>query len=310
MRHSIDRRSWILLSAFAAGLALPAIASAQSQSLFGNRGPASQIGSNARGSAVGSSGFGSTGGMAAGMGMGAGMGTGMGTGFGGMGGGASRGGSMSMTGMGATGMGATGMGMTGQTTGGFLGANNQGRVIGSQQGTMQGGMGLTGGMGRGGMQGLTGLGSTGALGRGGMQGMQGVQQRGGIGGMRQQQFGAAGGRGGVQQVAPVAQGRGGAKGQVVTIVNPRHQIAFSYPELEANSVRTALDARFESHTQRRSSLAGVRIAADSPPGVLVLRGEVESADAARLAVTMARLEPGVREVRSELTVRAQPPMTE
>lgn len=296
------RRNRLSVFFLALGVIVPASASAQSSSLFGNRGPASQIGSNSRGSVVGGGMVGgSLGNMSA---------IGGSTGFGSTGVTAGRGGPSGLTG----GMGMTGggLGTTGLNGGGFIGAGNQaGFIGGGQVGVGTQGRGLQQ-MGRGGLQRMTGMGGMGGLGALGMStqlgrgmqtglGLQGMQ-RGGMMGGRQQQLGLQ------QQQQPVAQpARTGAQGQQpAMIVNPRHQVAFSHPQLPQSAVQTSLGERFQRAAQRQTGLSGVSIATDaSRPGVVVLRGEVESADAAKLAATIARLEPGVREVRNELTVRGQ-----
>ncbi len=51
----------------------------------------------------------------------------------------------------------------------------------------------------------------------------------------------------------------------------------------------------------RVRLNGLKIQVDQN-GVVVLRGQVESEHARRLAENLVRLEPGVREVRNELQV--------
>ncbi|MEX0703278.1 MAG: BON domain-containing protein [Planctomycetales bacterium] len=297
MRLSINRRSWI--TALALCLALPASASAQSQSLFGNRGPQSQIGSNLRGSAAGAGSLGAMGSMGGGMTAG-----GLGGGMAGFGGGA--------TGFGSTGMGMTGM-TTAGTTGGFIGANDPSRFVGNQQVGQQGAQ-----FGRAGMQGGLGTqfgrtGTQGAMGtqfgRTGMQGGLGMQ---GAAGTRQQ-FGAAGAGAafGAQGTQPAqgraGQGRAGQGQNAAAPIRPRHEIAFTYPQLEAAAVRSSLDARFDKISQKQVTLSGVNVAATEQPGVVALRGEVASPEASRLAAIMARLEPGVRAVRNELTVRGQSP---
>ena len=65
-------------------------------------------------------------------------------------------------------------------------------------------------------------------------------------------------------------------------------------------VATEIGTRFQS-LERVPALRSINVA-PTPNGVVILRGKVGSEDQKKLAAAMARLEPGVREVRNELVV--------
>jgi hypothetical protein len=95
--------------------------------------------------------------------------------------------------------------------------------------------------------------------------------------------------------------RGSSRSRVA--IRPQQRIAFSYPQPSAAGISTALQSRFDRVADRQASLAEIAITTEAD-GVVVLKGEVASEDSKRLAAMIARLEPGVRSVRNELTVRA------
>ena len=66
---------------------------------------------------------------------------------------------------------------------------------------------------------------------------------------------------------------------------------------------TALQTRFQRIGLQRGGLSGVTLDADSG-GVVTVRGVVDSPELLRLATNLVRLEPGVRAIRNELTVRS------
>jgi hypothetical protein len=95
---------------------------------------------------------------------------------------------------------------------------------------------------------------------------------------------------------------GARTGRERPILRPRQEIAFTFAPRPPATITTTLNSRFDKVSQRASTLQGVAVVVEAD-GTAVLRGEVQSEEAAKLAAMMARLEPGVRTVRSELTVR-------
>lgn len=86
-------------------------------------------------------------------------------------------------------------------------------------------------------------------------------------------------------------------------IRPQQKVAFEIPERSSTEIREILDSRFERVT-RQPALRGVTVELDNE-GVVVLRGEVLTSSQMRLAANMVRLEPGVKQIRNELTL-AQP----
>lgn len=84
-------------------------------------------------------------------------------------------------------------------------------------------------------------------------------------------------------------------------IRPRQRVAFTYSNPTGDALNTSLRTRFENLAVRRPAFGGLTLAVDDA-GLVTIRGEVASEEAARLAVSVARMEPGVRDVRSELTV--------
>lgn len=84
------------------------------------------------------------------------------------------------------------------------------------------------------------------------------------------------------------------------VLRPQQRINFEFPTRTTMVVATSINTRFQN-LNRIPALQGINVA-PTPDGVLVLRGSVASEDHKKLAAAMARLEPGVREVRNELTV--------
>jgi osmotically-inducible protein OsmY len=85
------------------------------------------------------------------------------------------------------------------------------------------------------------------------------------------------------------------------MIRPQQRIAFEYPQRAQESIQTDLSARFERLQTTRPELEGVEIvlAANSE---VVLRGQVRTEEDKKLAAMYARMEPGVRSVRNELTI--------
>jgi hypothetical protein len=243
----------ILPSRFAVGLAVSVLAvqqaSAQSQSLFGNRGPIGQRNAQNSGGATG-------GGAAAGSGM-----FSRGT-QGGAGGGTRPGAAQ-----------APAVGNVTGFSGGFVGTgDNLGRFIGSQQAGQQGIQG--------GGQNRLNIGNRNRAGGGANDRLN---QNGGFG---QNQFGNQAGN------------------RPRTTVRAAQRVAFEYPQPVPAEVRTSLQTQFRQLSDRRPQLAGISIALDGGDQA-VLRGEVATEDARKLAEAVARLEPGVRTVKNEITVRTR-----
>jgi len=94
-------------------------------------------------------------------------------------------------------------------------------------------------------------------------------------------------------------GAGGANQQ--RTIRPHLVVAFNPPRATVDKATTTLSTRFDK-ISNRAGLEGVTIASDD--GRVVLRGEVDSAATSRLAAMLARMEPGVRSVRNELTVKS------
>jgi hypothetical protein len=90
-------------------------------------------------------------------------------------------------------------------------------------------------------------------------------------------------------------------------VRAQHKVAFDYPQPVSTAVGTTLASRFKSTVQARPDLANLDVAFDENLGQVTLRGAVKSNEAAQVAVALVRLEPGVRSVKSELTVTPEVP---
>lgn len=129
--------------------------------------------------------------------------------------------------------------------------------------------------------GLGGLGQ-GGLGQGGFGNQRGNQQQ-------LNQFGGnqMGGRGGMGQTA----------------IRPTLAIDFQYTAIPSAQVATALTVRLDRITQL-NRLSPLTVTLEN--GVAVLRGAVATERDRDLAVRLVRLEPGVRDVVSELTIGEMP----
>lgn len=250
---------------FAAILAatLPAAVSAQSSSLFGNRGITSQGGFSSTPSLGGPSG--------AGMGNSGTMSSGSSMSSGGMTGNSTNGLTGNTTGQAGNGSSTSGMpalgAVSGQTvldastigTGAFVGrSDNTGRFVGNAR-TGQAAM-------------LSAFGQA-------LQGLPG-------------NFGGGNGNRSSQQ--PDAE-----RFQL----RPTLRVGFDYAPVTATATLASpsFEKRFTGITERRPQLAGVDIT-PAEGGKVVLRGSVASEDSKKLAAALLRLEPGVREVVNEITV--------
>ncbi len=225
------------------------------------------------GNAGGGGGFGGGGGGGGGFGGGGGMGGGgggLGGGLGGGTGGAGGFGSSLGTGLaGAMGGQAGANGMNNQNGQGFLGRNTNGQqqFLGrNTQAQGQNGM----------MTNQTGAGNRRAGGNRGGNGQNNFNNQ-------QQQQGL---------------GVGGGAARQGPQIRPRQRIAFEHTAPHLPTVSTGLEIRLNKMKALKSP--SIKLSAE-PAGVLVLKGEVASLSAAKLAENIARMEPGVRSVRNELT---------
>lgn len=98
------------------------------------------------------------------------------------------------------------------------------------------------------------------------------------------------------------QGAGGAGQQ--RSIRPRLVVSFTPPRPSTEKVTTTLSTRF----QKLSDRAGFEnVTVEAEGNRVILRGEVASTETSRLAGMLARLEPGVRSVTNELTVKPPAP---
>lgn len=216
-------------------------------------------------------------------------------------------------------------------------AQNSNSLFGSN-GAMSGSNGfsngstLSAGMGQSGMFGSSGMGTTGAGGLTGMTGQTGGAQGGAQGttGQRRTTFvgqantnrfvGSA--QASPQQGAARFQGNRGAGGQgsfgqdggfqnangsgnnagtaAQRIIRPQQRIAFNYRQPTAERTSAALSTRFKKLSDR-VDVQGVTV--ETAGSTVTLRGTVDSEDARRLAGMLVGLEPGVRTVNNQITVK-------
>lgn len=178
-----------------------------------------------------------------------------------------------------------------QSDSGFVGASTGNTGTGMAGGMRggAGGFGATGGLG-----GMSGMGGFGTGGFGGMGGIGGAGGLGGFGGI-----GSAAGRGGFGGAA----GRGGMRGNFGNSnrqINVRTQmeIGFRYQRPAAPAVQTNV-ARYVN-TDEIGRLGPIEVQMEG--ATAVLRGRVATPSDRRLAIRLAKLEPGVETVRDELQV--------
>lgn len=202
---------------------------------------------------------------------------------------------------GSSGVSAGAVGSTAFPTSKFPGA---GSAAGSAALT---GTGMTGqqGMGATGQQagGLIGLTNSTTIGTGAPAGMNMTGQMGNRPG--QQNRPNANRRTG-QNRNPATQpgGAAGAGNQQKTTVRPQMVVAFDHPRPDAETTQLAITTRF-SKLASKSQFKGIEVEADGDS--VILRGEVDSSRTSRLATILARMEPGVKSVRNELTVSEPSP---
>ncbi|QDT93526.1 BON domain-containing protein [Gimesia algae] len=97
----------------------------------------------------------------------------------------------------------------------------------------------------------------------------------------------------------------GQTGPKVPEFRPQLRVAFAATPLPLNNVQTSMGESFTRIKERHERLRDVEFQLN-PDHSVTLRGEVESAGAKKLVEFMAMLEPGVRTVKNELTITAQP----
>jgi hypothetical protein len=119
------------------------------------------------------------------------------------------------------------------------------------------------------------------------------------------QRGNRGQRGMDQELQNILNGNGqfggnNANATKSTGVRPRQKVAFEHPTLQSPAVVTKITDRFGKLATRFPHLKGVDLSVDDD-GVIVLRGAVDSENSARVTESLVRLEPGVKNIRSELT---------
>jgi len=84
---------------------------------------------------------------------------------------------------------------------------------------------------------------------------------------------------------------------------PQQKIAFAYVAPPTSAIGSVVTTRLDKIMSRTRQLRGLNLQINET-GQVTLQGRVESAAARRLAENLVRLEPGVRSIRNELTVRA------
>ena len=179
--------------------------------------------------------------------------------------------------------GGVGVTSTGQRNGFVGGSDNSGRFVGqSQAGRQQINQANLGGM------------------RGGQGNGRGQNNNGGNGNNPNQNANG-GGFGGSTPVAPQR------------VIRPQQRVAFTYPSPPPAKTTASINNRFQTLASQiprgaanrgisnRMELKGVTV--QTPvAGEVVLKGTVTTEDARKLAGIMAKLEPGVRSVRNDITV--------
>lgn len=190
------------------------------------------------------------------------------SGFGGAGAGAGAGGATGQTSLTGPQI-ATQLGQLSATAGqgGFIGqADNAGRFVGNQTA--------------------------------GTQSLQATSMGGGQGGG---QFGnrAQGGQGGQNGFNQ----QGNSNQQARRTIRPQQRIAFQYPQRAQEAIQTNLNTQFTRLRTTRPELQSVEVVLASNTEV-VLRGQVRTEDDKKLAAIYARMEPGVRNIKNELTIEA------
>ena len=91
----------------------------------------------------------------------------------------------------------------------------------------------------------------------------------------------------------------GAANQQGRSIRPQLVVAFDHPRPAPETTQAAISTRF-SKLSSKSQFKDIQIEMDGD--VVVLRGQVDTERSGKVAVVLARMEPGVTTVRNELTV--------
>jgi len=110
------------------------------------------------------------------------------------------------------------------------------------------------------------------------------------------------GRGGQGRNQNQNQNQGGANQQQQRVIRPQLVVAFNTPLPSAGTMTSRLSKRLSK--VQNANYDGVAVEVDGRKAIL--RGEVDSAEARRMAAMLVKLEPGVRSVQNELTIRETP----
>ncbi len=185
-------------------------------------------------------------------------------------------------GAGGFGQGAGGFGQGGTAGGGGVGGSGFGGAVNQQnQGFIGRNTNANSFIGRSAQGQMNGQGNSGRQGgRQGGGGNRSLDQ----GLLSQLNGGQNGGNGGSQQQAPI---------------RPRLKAAFDYPAANVGSVVSTAQVRFGKLSARFPQLDQVQVT-QADDGTIRLTGSVGSRDTAKLAESLLRLEPGVRNVQNDL----------
>ena len=97
---------------------------------------------------------------------------------------------------------------------------------------------------------------------------------------------------------------GGAAGtQQKSSVRPQLLVAFDHPQSSPDETQLAITTRF-GKLANNEQFQGIQVETDGD--AVILRGAVDSPRTSRLAAILAKMEPGVKNVRNELTVAEVP----
>jgi hypothetical protein len=92
----------------------------------------------------------------------------------------------------------------------------------------------------------------------------------------------------------------GAANQQKTTVRPQLVVAFDHPHPDAETMQAAITTRF-GKLASNAQFKGIEV--EAAGNMVILRGQVDSPRTMRLATILARMEPGVKKVQNELTVK-------
>jgi osmotically-inducible protein OsmY len=133
----------------------------------------------------------------------------------------------------------------------------------------------------------------------GQQSLQGTSMSGGqFGGS---QFGSRGQQGQQSRNGFNQQGNYGQQSR--RTIRPQQRIAFEYPQRAQATIQTNLSGQFQRLQTTRPELQGVEVQLAANNEV-ILRGQVRTEEDKKLAAMYARMEPGVRSIKNELTIEA------